>query len=68
MDVNSVIVLGRMEMIDDIELVSDISARLSRKFIQDEEHIAEEIRTSANATLLLKLVPEHICGKAVQES
>ena len=68
MDVNSVIVFGRMEIIDDIELVSDISAKLSRKFIQDEEHIAEEIRNSGHATLLLKLVPEHICGKRVHEA
>lgn len=68
LDVNSVITFGRVEIIDDLEQIADISAKLSRKFIHDEEHIAAEIRDSAHATLLLKLIPEHICGKRVHEA
>ena len=33
-----------------------------------EEYIKKELAESAKNTLLLKLTPEHICGKAIQES
>ena len=63
----SVIIFGRMELIDDMDQIVDITRRLSLKFIQDEEHIRKEIEGSAHRTLLMKLVPEHICGKLVSE-
>ena len=68
LNVRSVIVFGWVEIIDDIELISDITARLSLKFTQDEEYIATEIENFANQTLLLRLIPEHICGKLIKES
>lgn len=68
LNVRSVVVFGRMEIIDDANLISDIVSRLSRKFTQDEEYIAEEIRLHGHRTLLLRLNPEHICGKLVKES
>lgn len=64
----SVIVFGRVEVIDDMEKIVDISTRLSRKFTSDNEYIAKEIEMHAHRTLLLALTPEHICGKAVVES
>ena len=67
-NVRSVIVFGRIEILDDAALIADVSAKLSRKFTQDEEYIAEEIKNHAHLTLLLRLVPEHICGKLVKES
>ena len=66
--VRSVIVFGRMEVLDDPEQTVAIVSELSRKFTRDEEYIAEEIRRFAKGTLLLKLTPEHICGKRVTES
>lgn len=68
LNVRSVVVFGRMEIIDDANLIADIVSRLSRKFTQDEEYIAEEIRLHGHRTLLLRLKPEHICGKLVKES
>lgn len=64
----SVIVFGRVEIVDDAERAREIAARLSRKFTDDEGFIAEEIERSLKATLLLVLTPEHICGKIVTES
>ena len=64
----SVIVFGKAEIIDDINTVTEISSRLSRKFTNDEEYIKKEIEQFAKATLLIKLIPEHICGKTVKES
>ncbi len=64
----SVIVFGRIEIIDDMDAVINVTARLSRKFTQDEEYIKDEISKYASKTLLLCLKPEHICGKLVTES
>lgn len=66
--VNSVIVFGKLEVIDDMEIITDISTNLSHKFTQDEAYIQKEIELYAKETLLLKLKPEHMCGKRVKES
>lgn len=66
--VRSVIVFGRIEIIDDIERVIDVTARLSHKFTQDDVYIEKTIEKYAHRTLLLCLTPEHICGKLVTES
>lgn len=66
--VNSVIVFGKMEIVDDINQIIDITSKLSRKFTNDEKYIKEEIECHASKTLLLVLTPEHICGKNVVES
>ncbi len=63
----SVIVFGRLEFVDDMDEIVRVTTGLSYKFIQDEEHIREEIRKSGARTRLLKLTPEHICGKHVNE-
>ena len=65
--VKSVVVFGRIEIIDDMDTIVDIATKLSHKFTQDEEYIQGEIDKYAAATLLLRLVPEHICGKLVVE-
>ena len=67
-NVRSVIVFGRMEIIDTLPEIASISAALSRKFTQDETYIQNEIARYGKATLLLKLTPEHICGKLIKEA
>lgn len=66
--VKSVIIFGRMEVVDDMDTIVDVATRLSYKFTQDEAYIQSEIQKYAKGTLLLKLTPEHICGKQVTES
>ena len=65
--IRSVIVFGKIEAIDDADIITDISARLSRKFTDDEAYIKNEIECFANETLILKLCPEYICGKRIVE-
>lgn len=67
LNVKSVIIFGRMELIEDMDMIVDITRKLSLKFIQDEEHIRREIESAAHRTLLMRLKPEHICGKLVRE-
>lgn len=66
--VRSVVVFGRIEIIDDIAIATDIARKLSYKFTTDESYIQNEIDNYAKATLILKLIPEQITGKKVKES
>ena len=68
LQVKSVVAFGRVEIVDDPPRVYEIAARLSRKFTDDEAYIADEIRRSGKATLLLAMTVDHICGKIVKES
>lgn len=66
--IKSVIVFGRVEIVNDPERIADVTTRLSYCFTQDTVYIQREIEQHAHHTLLLVLTPEHICGKLVQES
>ena len=66
--ITSVIVFGKMELITDVDTVVDICTRLSYKYTQDEEFINSELRKFSRGTLLMKLEPDHICGKKVREA
>jgi len=68
LNVKSVVVFGRMEVVDDMDTIVGVTTKLSHKFTQDDAYIQREIRQAANRTLLLRLVPEHICGKRVKEA
>ena len=68
LNIRSVIVFGRIEIISDTETVYEISRQLSRKFTQDEKYIEDEIRKSGPGTLMFALAPEHMTGKLVNES
>jgi len=66
--VRSVVVFGKIEIIDDIDIVSAVARSLSYKFTQDDKYIDTEIKNFAAKTLILKLIPEHICGKHIVEA
>ena len=63
----SVIVFGKIEIIEDREKIYDIARKLSRKFTDDEAYIEQEVRNSGPGTLMFALIPEHITGKRVTE-
>jgi len=66
--VNSVIVFGKIEIIEDLDEIVRITTKLCEKFDRSEAEIAAEMASSAKNTLLLKLIPEQICGKWVNEA
>ena len=68
LNIRSVIVLGRIEFIEDRETIYEIARRLSHKFTDDEEYIEHEIVRSGLGTLMFALVPEHMTGKLVNEA
>lgn len=68
LNIKSVIVFGKIEIVDDADRIIDITTKLSYKFTQDDAYIKDEIARNIHRTLLLVLTPEHICGKLVKES
>ena len=68
LNIRSVIVFGRIEMMEDRQTIYAMARRLSHKFTQDEGYIEREIQKSGPGTLMFVLIPEHITGKLVNES
>ena len=68
LNISSVILFGRVHMIDDPDEVIRISRALSFKYTSDAAYIEEEIRKYAAGTLCFALTPEHMSGKLVNES
>ena len=68
LQIKSVIVFGRIQIVEDPEEAIDLTRRLSYKYTQDSDYIEEEIRLHSARLLCFKLVPEHMTGKIVKES
>lgn len=68
LNIRSVIVFGRIQVIEDQERTMDIVRKLSYKYTSDTEYIEKEIKNSGAQTLIFALVPEYMTGKLVNES
>ena len=68
LNISSVIVFGRMHIVEDSEKAVDIIRHLSLKFTSDIDYINSEIEKFAKDTVCYELQPEHITGKIVNES
>lgn len=68
LNIRSVIVFGRIEMVQDRDVIRRVCTELSRKFTDDEQYIKNEIEHFGPGTLLLALIPEHMTGKIVNEA
>ena len=68
LNISSVIVFGRLNLVEDSEKAIEIYRKLSLKFTSDVEYIDSEIEKFAKNTLCYKLKPEHVTGKIVNEA
>ena len=68
LEFESVIVFGRISLVDDAEKTRDICAALLRKFTDDEAYIENELENALPRVQCFALTPEHITGKRVKES
>lgn len=64
----SVIVFGRMKVLDDHAAALHLARLLGEKFTQDKAYLDNEIQHAGPRMLMLELTPEHITGKRVNES
>lgn len=68
LNINSVIVFGRLCVVEDFDRAVEIFRRMSLKFTSDLAYIQSEIQKFAKVTLCYELRPDHISGKCVNES
>ena len=68
LNISSVVVFGRMSIVEDFENAMNICRKLSLKYTPDTTYIEDEIQKFGKSTLCYELSPEHITGKIVNES
>ena len=68
LNINSVVIFGRIKKVEDIDRAIDISTKLCRKFTDDEEYLQKELKNSLTRVQLLELTIEHMTGKLVNEA
>ena len=68
LNVKSVVVFGKIQLVEDNEKAKWICESLCRKFTDDEEYISRELENALPRVQCLELIPDHITGKLVNES
>lgn len=68
LNIKSVIVFGRIQILEDREEAIAMVRQLCLKYTRDMDFIEREIRESGRNVQVFRLVPEHITGKLVNES
>ena len=67
LNIKSVVVFGRIEIVEDRETIYKMARELTLKFTDDEAYIDYELEHSGPRTFMFALVPEHMRGKSVKE-
>ena len=68
LNIKSVIIFGKTEIVKDKEKNKKICRELCLKFTNDFDYINNEIEKYGEKVVCLELTPEHMTGKAVKES
>ena len=68
LNIRSVIVFGRLAVVEDETKALEFIRRLSDKFTDDTAYVEREIAQAMDHTLIFSLTPEHITGKLVNEA
>lgn len=64
----SVIVFGKIRIVEDYEQAMNITRQLSLKFTEDVKYIEDEVKNFGAGTLVFALAPEFITGKTIHEA
>lgn len=68
LNIRSVVVFGRIHIVEEQAKAVEICTNLCKKFTDDREYLEYELSHFGSAVLCLELTPEHITGKLVNES
>ena len=68
LNIKSVIVFGRIHIVEDHARALELTCQLSRKYTLDEAYIQQEVDNYGHEVLVFALEPEHITGKTTKES
>ena len=68
LNIRSVIVFGRLQMVTDEEKMMEFIWQLGDKFTDDKDYLEREIAQALDHTLVFALEIEHMTGKLVNEA
>lgn len=68
LNINSVVVFGRIRIVEDEDKKKEICTNLCRKFTDDEAYLQKELAESLSHVCCPELTIEHMTGKLVNES
>ncbi len=68
LNIKSVVIFGRIRLVEDEEKSRMICTRLCRKFTDDEEYLRKELENAFPRVQCLEMTIEHMTGKLVNES
>ena len=68
LNINSVIVFGKIRLVTAPELTREICTKLVQKFTDDEEYLKKELTNALPRVQCFELEIEHMSGKLVNES
>ncbi|MBO5551174.1 MAG: pyridoxamine 5'-phosphate oxidase family protein [Lachnospiraceae bacterium] len=68
LNIRSVIVFGRMSIVEDEEKKKEICTCICRKFTDDEAYLEQEMKNAFPRVCCLELDIEHMTGKLVNEA
>ena len=68
LNIKSVVVFGRMKVVEDPDKMVEICTNIGHKFTDDKEYLEDELQRALPRVLCLELTPEHMTGKRVKES
>ena len=68
LNIKSVVVFGRIRVVEDEAKKREICTNLVRKFTDDEEYLQKELTNAFPRVKCLELTIEHMTGKLVNES
>ena len=68
LNIKSVIIFGKISLVEDEEKAREICIAITRKFTDDEEYLQKELTNAFPRVQCLAITPEHMTGKIVNES
>lgn len=68
LNIKSVVIFGRIHLLEDVQLSKEICTKLSLKFTDDTDYIQKELETAFSRVQCLEFTIEHMTGKLVNES
>jgi nitroimidazol reductase NimA-like FMN-containing flavoprotein (pyridoxamine 5'-phosphate oxidase superfamily) len=68
LNIKSVILFGRICLVENEDKARDICTALTRKFTDDAEYLEKELKNAFPRVQCLEFSPEHMTGKLVNES
>ena len=68
LNISSVVLFGRIRIVEDEDKKREICTNLCRKFTDDEEYLKKEMANAFPRVCCLELEIEHMSGKLVNES